>query len=119
MENEGDSPESTDIDASLELKAERVGGRKFQIMCRYAGKLIHSDTLDPHDATARVKFARSLVAKVHGTLGCKDLTEENVGQRLLDAAEHEARREAEGGSSGRVIESVADPHRLARLFMRS
>ncbi len=116
---------STSVNAGLKVDAEHVGGRRFQMKCRVDGKLIHSDTLDPHDAQARARLGRALDAKVKQTLGTGVVTIEDVERTLLDVAERVSAEDKthldndRGGRAGRAIESVADPDRLARLFIRS
>ena len=125
MSKKDDYPGSTGVNAGLEINVERLGGRKSQMKCRFSGKLIHSDLLDPHDANARARLGRALVFKVCKVYGEGVLTIEHVERCLLDAAERAAEEHkahldaARGGGSGRPIESVADPDRLARLFIRS
>src|SRR5262249_11704455 len=103
-------------------------GRKHRIRARDEGNMVHADTVDPIDATARAKVASALVGKACQMFGPGALAIEDDERTLLAAVDGDPEEPGEytacldggpGGGAKCPIESVDDPDRLARLFIES
>jgi hypothetical protein len=79
--------ESPALDTGLSINAEPGRGRKLRIKVWHRGALLHSHTLDPHDATERVKLAKAITAKACQKSGPDALTPEIAERELLALAE--------------------------------
>src|SRR5262249_52126550 len=85
-------------------------GRKQRVKARFGGELIHSDTLDLHDATARAKLAKVLVAKVGPKFGDGALAVADVERELLATVESREAAAAEAGEAEAAeAREAADP----------
>src|SRR5262245_11644313 len=91
MSTGDDMPGSAGDDTGLAIATEASRGRKQRVKARFGGELIHSDTLDLHDAAARAKLAKALVAKIRQMSG-DGLAVADVERSLLATVES---REAE------------------------
>jgi hypothetical protein len=118
-----DTYDPSGLDTGLSIDAEPVPGRgrKYRVKVRYDGALLHSDTLNPHDAAARAKLVRAIVTKACQQFGHGALAPEDVEPDLLAAAERcEAeviadRQAVEPGEYMARIDGDPEVHGLYRL----
>jgi hypothetical protein len=68
----------------LNITGEPTRGGRFRMEARIGGKLIHSDSFNPHDAKARARFARDVVAKVDDEVGPGAVEPDIVERLVLD-----------------------------------
>jgi P4 family phage/plasmid primase-like protien len=93
----------------LEIRGDPLKGRKWLVEAWLDGALIHSDVLDPHEAAARARFARAVVAKCEARSGPGVVEAGVVGDRVMAAAA----RPAEGRAAPT---GLTNPTRLAALY---
>lgn len=121
MHLKNDGASSTGLNAGLVIDTEpgRYGKLRFKV--RYNGVLLHSDTLNPHDAAARAKLSKKVVAKIREKFGDNELSVEEVERALLalvdrqEAGEAADREAAEPGEYRACLHDDPEVHGIYRL----
>jgi len=75
-----------DAAAGLVLDGERSSRTRCAIRARFAGQLIHQDTLDPRQANARRRFTKEVARKV-AELGEYKIEASDIDRALMDVAD--------------------------------